>query len=152
MERLLRHLEDLELKWNALRPPQLVDLPIYPGAKLVRSTPRHMMTGEFARNAVGATSQNCYRKMILDFLVQNGGCAEAYEVDSHIEAEREGKFTEADLETLPSGGSIRWKNYVHWERKKLVLEELLYDGDPRGVWSLTEQGRKYYEEHVGSIL
>lgn len=45
-------------------------------------------------------------------------------------------------ELLPSGG-LRYRNKVHWARFYLAREGLI-DSSRRGVWSLTENGRKMH--------
>lgn len=51
-------------------------------------------------------------------------------------------------EVLPSGES-RYRNQVHWARFYLVKEGLV-DSSRRGVWSLTEGGRKAHLDHEQS--
>ncbi|MCX7778606.1 MAG: winged helix-turn-helix domain-containing protein, partial [Armatimonadetes bacterium] len=39
-----------------------------------------------------------------------------------------------------SSGEPRWRNKARWERFNMVLEGLLRDDSPRGIWELTEKG------------
>lgn len=51
------------------------------------------------------------------------------------------QITAADLrEEVPSGGN-KWTNRIQWTRQHLVLEGEL-ERYPRGVWRITEKGRK----------
>ena len=44
-----------------------------------------------------------------------------------------------------SGGEIHWWNLARWERNSMVKEGLLRRGSPRGVWELSEKGRREVE-------
>ena len=47
-------------------------------------------------------------------------------------------------ELLPSGVSKRWENRVRWTRENLIEKGFL-DGSIRGVWRITEKGKKELE-------
>ena len=52
---------------------------------------------------------------------------------------------DVDYEPLTSMPDMpRWKNSTQWARNSLVKEGLLKDNSPRGVWEISEAGRKYY--------
>lgn len=93
-------------------------------------------------------SQGEYRHPILEAINQQGGRASVDMVLQYIEERMKHRFTEADYELIPSGGSIRWQNTAEWERFALVKEGLLEpsSNSPRGVWILTDKGRKLLNE------
>ena len=47
-------------------------------------------------------------------------------------------------ELLPSGISKRWENRVQWARLVLTQKGFL-DGSTRGIWKITEKGKKELE-------
>jgi restriction endonuclease Mrr len=51
-----------------------------------------------------------------------------------------------DLENLPSGTDIRWKNKVAWERQNLVSRGLLKKGSLSGILEISEEGKRYLKE------
>ncbi len=51
------------------------------------------------------------------------------------------KLTDKDLASTNKGGESTWINRVHWARQDLLIRGLI-DGSVKGVWQLTEQGRK----------
>lgn len=81
---------------------------------------------------------------LLDALRALGGSGTPDEVVDQIAASL--KIPDEQLnETLPSG-ELRFRNQVAWARFYLVREGLL-DSSRRGVWSLTEKGRKASLSH-----
>jgi len=50
-----------------------------------------------------------------------------------------------DFQKVPSGTSIRWKNATQWQRQRLIIEGYLKKDSPRGIWEITDEGRKFYE-------
>jgi restriction system protein len=53
------------------------------------------------------------------------------------------KLSDAQLNELIPSGDLRFRNQVQWARYYLAQEGLI-DRSQRGIWSLTEQGRKTY--------
>jgi restriction system protein len=53
------------------------------------------------------------------------------------------KVTDAQLNEVMASGDLRFRNQVQWARLFLAQEGLI-DRSQRGIWSLTEQGRKKY--------
>ena len=47
----------------------------------------------------------------------------------------------ADLDYLPSGNDIRWRNAAQWERQVMVDKGTLKKNLSRGIWELTDKGR-----------
>lgn len=81
---------------------------------------------------------------LLDALREIGGSAKPDEAIDRVAHDL--KIPDRVLdETLPSGGG-RFRNRVAWARFYLTREGLL-DSSKRGVWSLTEEGRKTTLSH-----
>jgi hypothetical protein len=83
-------------------------------------------------------------KWIIEALTQLGGSAHAGIVISQIEKNHGNEFTKEDMKTIPSG-EIRWVKKVNWARYDMAKGGLLNPNSPRGVWELTEKGKKYYK-------
>ncbi len=95
-----------------------------------------------------ATPTDSYRTPILHALVSLGGSAPVQAVLDHVEREMEGRFVRLDLDPLRSNPeSVRWRNRAQWCRLRLKHEGLLRQDSARGVWEITEAGRKWLEEH-----
>ncbi len=87
------------------------------------------------------TPQKIYRPLISTALRQAGGAAPTSTVLEFIEARMNGKFSSGDFGHTP-GGALIWRNRAMWERKKMILDGLLKDDSPRGIWDLTDAGRR----------
>jgi len=94
------------------------------------------------------TPHRGFRIPILRALVELGGRAEAKDVLRRIEPIVEPFLTEADRRVL-KGGVIRWVNAAQWARYEMIKDGLLRSGSPLGVWEITDEGRRYLEEHAG---
>ncbi len=89
----------------------------------------------------GITPQQHYRPAILKDLEEKGGEGHAKDVLEGVYKKMKPTLKPADHEKLPSG-EVRWRKGVQWERKKMVDDGLLKSESPRGVWELSEKGRK----------
>jgi hypothetical protein len=91
------------------------------------------------------TPQGAYRVPILRTLVDMGGRGKVDEVLIRVE-----RMMGSDLNALDRGtvgyGQPRWRNSAMWERKQMLDEGLLKDGSERGVWEVSDKGRKYLEQ------
>jgi len=103
-----------------------------------------------SRVARGSTTPDKdYRMPILSSLVEAGGKSRTKDVLKSVEEKLMGILTETDYEKLPSGRDIRWSNRAMWERLSMVEVGLLKPPSEsgRGIWEITEKGRRYYEEN-----
>jgi restriction system protein len=93
------------------------------------------------------TSEDAFRKPILEALVELGGRAEMSEVLDLVERKMRGILNEYDYQPLPSDpNTIRWRNTAQWCRNTMVREGLLKSDSPRGIWEISERGRKALQE------
>jgi hypothetical protein len=82
-----------------------------------------------------------YRKPILRVLEKLGGSARSTVVLDSVFAAMRGRLSEYDLANLASGPA-RWRNAAEWERYVMTQEGLLSGDTNRGVWQMTEKGRR----------
>lgn len=89
------------------------------------------------------TPVHAYWPAILESLVEFGGRAQREKVVERVGEKLESHLTLADRQLLPSGLDVRWKNRVAWQRLNMVNQGLLKRNSPRGVWEITDDGRKW---------
>ncbi len=82
-----------------------------------------------------------YRPAILRALVQIGGGGRTDDVCRRVFEDLNERFEPADLDDT-SGGEVFWRNCTRWERNAMVEAGLLRRGSARGVWELTDLGRR----------
>lgn len=86
-----------------------------------------------------------YTLPILEALIEMGGKGRMRNVLDRVFDKIRNQVKPKDLEQLPSGTAIRWKNTAQWERQRLKGEGYLEKESPRGIWEITDEGRKLYE-------
>lgn len=91
------------------------------------------------------TSQADYTRPILESLIEMGGSGRMFSVLGMVLQKMKDKLTSKDLEKLPTGPGVRWKNKAQWERQRLKTEGYLKKDSPRGIWEITDEGRRYCE-------
>ena len=100
----------------------------------------------------GRTPEEQFIIPILESIIELGGKAEVKRVYERVHSKMKDILTEYDYEPLPSNPQeIRWKNNVRFARLRMVKEGLLAENSPRGIWEITEKGRKFYEENKQSM-
>ena len=104
-------------------------------------TPR---AGRAPRGA--STPQEAFRVPILRALDEMGGQGRTAEVVDRVGELMDDRFTELDRQILPSGTAIRWRNKANWARNAMVNEGLLASDSPRGMWEVSDQGRRFLKE------
>ena len=87
-----------------------------------------------------------YELPILEALVEQGGRAPTSEVVDQVGEKLAGRLTQLDRATLRSG-DVRWRRRCQFVRLALVKRGDLVDGSPRGVWEISDQGRKRIGGH-----
>ena len=93
------------------------------------------------------TSEDAFRKPILEALVELEGRAEMSKVLDLVEKKMQGILNDYDYQSLPSDPkTIRWRNTAQWCRNTMVREGLLKSDSPRGIWEISERGRKALQE------
>jgi len=84
---------------------------------------------------------------ILEALIELGGEAHARDVLKLVHAKMKNILNTYDYEDLSSNNQKRWENTALWVKYRMVKDGLLDRNVPRGVWRITEKGRKFYQEH-----
>jgi restriction system protein len=96
------------------------------------------------------TPEEAFRLPILRALVALDGEAKMNQVLDRVYAEMKSHLRPPDLEPLPSDPETpRWRNTAQWTRQAMVNEGLLQNNSPRGIWAITETGRKVLSRHGG---
>jgi hypothetical protein len=103
-------------------------------------TRRRKGTDRAPRGTLLAESE--YELPLLQALADRGGSAPAREVIDAVGEELADRLTSLDTEKLASG-VVRWQNRVQFVRLRLVEQGLLAKDSPRGVWKLTDAGRRH---------
>jgi len=85
--------------------------------------------------------EQAYEKPLLQALVDAGGEAPFREVLDSVGHALEKELMPADFEKLASGG-IRWHSRLQFVRLRLIERGELDREAPRGVWRITDAGRK----------
>ncbi len=89
--------------------------------------------------------EEAYKLPILEALEDAGGRAPTSEVVTAV-GERLGvDLGDIDRELIGSG-EVRWKNRVQFVRLKLIESGLMESDSPRGIWAITDAGRRYVKE------
>jgi len=98
------------------------------------------------------TPEDTFRRPILHTLVELGGSAPIGEVLKRVEQKMKGVLNQHDYEPLRSDPrSPRWRNTAQWCRNTLVREGLMKNDSPRGIWEISDQGRKWLREEENSV-
>jgi len=114
----------------------------------LRTTEKPRPTGkrEAKRTKGGEiTPRSAYTIPILETLIEMGGSGRMSEVLSRVHEKMKDMLKPKDFDKLPSGIAVRWSNRAQWERQRLVGEGHLKRDSPRGLWEITDSGRKLYE-------
>jgi hypothetical protein len=91
--------------------------------------------------------QKALREPLLRVLLDVGGKASTQYIRERLEPMIRVHLNEADYEPVTSGDP-RWWNAACWERLNMVKDALLRSDSPRGVWELTEQGRRQAQRGI----
>lgn len=85
-----------------------------------------------------------YRVPILRVLADAGGSAKASDVLEQVGEIMKPRLKSVDFEPLASGpDNPRWRNAAQWARNSMVNEGLLKSVSPRGVWEISDDGRRW---------
>jgi hypothetical protein len=93
------------------------------------------------------TPQEAYIVPILHALDELGGHGSVAAVLDRVGHLMSAILNEFDLQKLPSGRQIRWRNTAQWARSHMIKVGLLADNSPRGTWQITDRGSVYLREH-----
>lgn len=86
--------------------------------------------------------QREFRLPLMEVLLELGGSAVVKDIREALAPKIKPRLSEDDFE-LVSTGDERWWNATCWERSDLVKEGLFRTDSPRGIWELSDEGRKH---------
>lgn len=92
-----------------------------------------------------------YQFFILKILIDSGGKAETCRVIDRIKRDYRKMLTEKDLNEYEKNKEERCSNYMRFARQHLIEAGCLKRGSPRGIWEITDDGRKQYGEWLDLI-
>lgn len=108
--------------------------------------PTKAMKGKLPRGV--RTPDKAFYLPILQALVQLGGAAPVRNVLSVVGEQMKDQLRDVDWQPLQKDPKTpRWENTAMWARYNLIKQGLLRNDSPRGMWEITEAGRRYLEEH-----
>ena len=85
--------------------------------------------------------QKEFRLPLMEVLLELGGSAEVKDIREALAPKILPRLSEDDFQ-LVSSGDERWWNATCWERSDLVKEGLFRKDSPRGIWELSDEGRR----------
>jgi hypothetical protein len=107
------------------------------------TTPPPVRPESNKRNDGTKLPQKEFRIPLLFTLIDLGGSAPAKTVREKMEPLMAPRLSEGDYESVSvSTGDPRWWNAVCWERSELVKEGLMRDDSARGIWEISETGKR----------
>lgn len=130
---LLLEIRELKEHWELIIPDPVQDTvqPIPPQLQIERTPPGQK------------TPPEQYWVPILQVLVEMGGKGPTGRVLDLVGELMQNILSDFDCELLPARHDIRWRNTAMWARLEMVKAGYLRDRSPRGIWEITEEGRKY---------
>ena len=128
--------KNLQSEWQTLFAPKAPK----------RKTGKRTHRGRLSRGL--RTPEEVFVMPILETLVEMGGSAPMKKVLVTVGKKMKDVLNKHDRERLSSAPTfeIRWRNTVEWCRYKMVRDGLLKGDSPRGVWEITDKGRKTLEQ------
>ena len=93
------------------------------------------------------TTEKEFRRPLLRALVKLGGSAEIGAVLDGLKRSMKDILADVDYEPLASDPNmLRWRNTAQWTRHILVKQGLMKGDSKRGIWEISERGRKALAE------
>jgi len=93
------------------------------------------------------TREEAYFKPILQTLVELGGSAKMGDTLVRVEKRMKGTLKDVDYDPLASDPEMpRWRNTAQWARNSMVKTGLLKADSPRGIWEISDDGRRVLGE------
>lgn len=93
------------------------------------------------------TPQSEYTLPILESLIELGGRGRVSDVLNKVYEKMKDRLTPTDLELVPSGKDPRWRSQAKWRRYELKKLGYLEADSPLGIWEITKNGRRYWEQN-----
>lgn len=89
------------------------------------------------------TPEAAFYHPILSVLERMGGSGKVADVLEKVKQIMKPVLKDVDYQPLASGpDNPRWRNTAQWARNSMIKEGLLKADSPRGVWEITDAGRR----------
>jgi hypothetical protein len=96
------------------------------------------------------TPESAFVLPILRALEELGGSAPMQHVLEKVGEAMEGQIRDVDRQSLKSDpGLPRWNNTAQWARNTMVVDGLLKNDSPRGVWEIAAAGKEHLRRSEG---
>ncbi len=93
------------------------------------------------------TPEQEYYRPILQSLEELGGSAPLAEVLDRVHDIMSARLRDVDFQPLASDPALpRWRNAAQWARNSMAREGLLKSDSPRGIWEISDAGRRFLME------
>lgn len=95
------------------------------------------------------TPEEAYYKPILQVLSEMGGMGKVALVLDRVGRMMKDTLKPCDYEPLSSSpDNPRWRNAAQWARNSMVIEGLLKNDSPRGMWEISEKGKTFLSQQI----
>jgi len=142
-KRLLQHIESFEeTPENVIQ--RLLDA-VEGG--VANTSPELKSTAELLKEEGALLPESEYWIPILEILVTRKGAARGRDVIDALEARLGKQLTARDHDVLEMG-EVRWRNRARFARLRMKEQGLISDQSPRGIWEITEKGRRFLDERA----
>lgn len=136
VQRLVEETKMLRERWDTLQPMAISPSPT---TRSRRKRTKRASAGEI-------TPQAGYIRPLLQALVDLGGGAPMGKVLDRVYELVKHRLKPKDLETVPSGGDLRWRIATMWMRYNLKRQGYIKSNSPKGIWEITDAGRAYLQQ------
>lgn len=114
----------------------------HPGEEEEKSRSQRRDFGRLARGL--RTPEDAFRQPILQALVDLGGAAPMADVLENIRQAMQHVLKDVDFQPLGSDPDLpRWRNTAQWSRAAMVKEGLIKGDSRRGIWEISDAGRRH---------
>jgi hypothetical protein len=128
-------IKDLQMEWGALE-KQIVS-----GVSKDRQRSKSKRKNKLQRGL--HTPEDVFKIPVLQAILHFGGSADVDDVLTDVGNMMAASLNDYDKQPLPSApSSPRWRNTAQWARAALVKDGLMANDSLKGVWQITEAGRK----------
>ena len=136
--------DTLRREWADLRSSEPETERAEEGKAAAPSLPRRDL-GRLRRGV--RTREDRFFRPILETVAELGGSASVQAVLDGVGRRMAAVLRDVDHEPLASDPEMpRWRNTARWARNSMVRAGLLRDSSRRGVWEITDEGRRAMSE------
>jgi restriction system protein len=91
-------------------------------------------------------SQQEYMIPVLKALYKRGGSGRTKEILESVHEMLKNKFSNKDMEKIPSGYDLRWHKIIYWAIFTMKGMGLLKNDSQPGIWEISDKGRQYLKK------